>query len=93
MFAITLFFSLVISGCTTSPTVSKLGPGSDAAALNATRGRSDAQLSSVQAEQYSRQRRQVGEEMQLEQMKKDQFFRNAGGVIGILQGVRSIAPY
>ena len=74
----------LLSNCATNgPSVAGLGAGSDAAYLNASRGRADAQISSVQAEQYSRQRRQVSEEMSLEQQKRNNFFQNAQGVMGI----------
>lgn len=58
------------------PSVASLGPGSDAAYLNATRGRYDAQITSDQARQYSRQRNQVSEEMALEREKRGQTFSN-----------------
>lgn len=77
-----------VSACaTTGPTVASLGPGSDAAYLNATRGRRDAQMSSNQAQQYTRQRQQVAQEMELEQMKKRQFFENASGTINLARGI------
>lgn len=47
-------------------TISNFGAGSEAAFLNAIRGRFDAQITSDQARQYSRQRNQVSEEMRLE---------------------------
>lgn len=74
-----------LTGCVTpaSPTIASLGAGSDSAYLNANRGRSDAQMSRAQAEQYSRQRQQVAEEMQLEQMKRDNTARNINNVLGI----------
>lgn len=77
--------ALTTTGCVTppGPTVASLGPGSDAAYLNANRGRADAQMSRAQAEQYSRQRQQTAEEMQLEQMKRNQTMQNVQGVIGI----------
>ena len=73
--------ALGITGCIVppGPTVGSLGAGSDAAYLNASRGRADAQISSAQAAQYSRQRQQVSEEMQLEQQKRQNSFRNSSG--------------
>lgn len=75
------------SSCTqvaSGPTVASLGAGSDAAYLNATRGRPDAQISKDQAEQYSRQRNQVAEEMSIEQMKKQHFLQNLGAATRVV---------
>lgn len=81
----------LISGCTTGgPTIGGLGAGSDAAWTNATRGRRDAQISQQQAEQYSRQRRQISEEMQLEQQKRSNFFESARGFLDFTNGVRGL---
>lgn len=76
-------FGLVLSACNT-PTVSGYGAGSDAAYLNATRGRSDAQISSVQAEQYARQQDMVSREMDLEQKKQRGFWNNVQGVSNVV---------
>jgi len=90
-YAILLSFVAALSSCTTGgPTVAGLGAGSDAAYLNASRGRSDAQISEQQARQYSRQRQQVSEEMQLEQQKRSNFFQSAGGILDITNGVRNL---
>jgi hypothetical protein len=80
---------LLLSGCVTppGPTVATLGPGSDSAMLNGTRGRADAQISAVQAEQYSRQRQQVSEEMQLEQQKRQQTMQNVQGAVNVVGSV------
>jgi hypothetical protein len=43
-----------------------------------------------QARQYSRQRQQVSEKMQLEQQKRSDFFLSAGGILGITNGVRNL---
>jgi hypothetical protein len=65
-YAILLSFVAALSSCTTGgPTIRGLGAGSDASYLNAERGRADAQISEQQARQYSRQRQQVSEEMEL----------------------------
>lgn len=71
--------------CVTPPgsSVASLGAGSDAAYLNANRGRADAQISSGQATQYSRQRNQVSEEMQLEQQKRQNTIQNSQGVLNL----------
>ncbi len=78
-----LVFSLGITGCVVppGPSAASLGAGSDAAYLNANRGRADAQISSAQANQYSRQREQVSEEMQLEQQKRGNTMRNMQGIV------------
>ena len=88
---LSLFIATMLCQCAGMPSVSGLGPGSDAAYLNANRGRADAQISSAQAEQYSRQRRQVSEEMALEQQKRNNFYQNAGGLIGIANGISNLA--
>jgi hypothetical protein len=87
---ITAFLSvLCLSSCTTGgPTIAGLGAGSDAAYLNSSRGRADAQISEQQARQYSRQRQQVSEEMSLEQQKRSNFLQTTGGVLDVLNGVR-----
>lgn len=79
--------AIILPSCTSSPTVAALGPGSDTAYLNANRGRADAQVSKQQAEQYNRQRDQVKGEMELEQQKKDNFYKNANGVMGVANGI------
>jgi len=81
-----LALTLTLGGCVTppGPTIASLGPGSDAAYLNANRGRADAQMSRAQAEQYSRQREQTAEEMQLEQLKKQQTMENIQGGVNII---------
>jgi hypothetical protein len=78
-----LFFFIGVSGCIVppGPSVASLGAGSDAAYLNASRGRADAQISSAQASQYSRQREQVSEEMQLEQQKRGNTMQNMQGIV------------
>lgn len=88
---ITLLVATSLVSCTTGgPTVASLGAGSDAAYLNASRGRADAQISEQQARQYSRQRQQVSEEMALEQQKRSNFFQTTGGVLDILNGARGL---
>jgi len=88
-----LLFVTLISGCTTGgPTIGSLGPGSDAAYLNATRGRRDAQISEQQARQYSRQRRQISEEMQLEQQKRSNFIDSTRGILDITNRLRTLVP-
>ncbi len=83
---------LTLSSCTTGgPSVSSLGAGSDAAYLNATRGRADAQISEQQANQYSRQRQQVSEEMMLEQQKRNNFMQTTRGTLDVLNAARSFA--
>ena len=88
---LSLLAATVLCQCAGMPSVSGLGAGSDAAYLNANRGRADAQISRAQAEQYSRQRQQVSEEMQLEQQKKNNFYQNAGGILGIANGISNLA--
>ncbi len=76
-----LIASVSMTGCVVPPgtSVASMGAGSDAAYLNASRGRADAQISSAQANQYSRQRQQVSEEMQLEQQKRQHTAANMFG--------------
>ena len=81
--------SLLASCVGSSPSIAGLGAGSDAAYMNATRGRADAQISSAQEEQYARQQRVVSREMDLEQKKRNNFYQNAGGIIGIARGLGS----
>jgi hypothetical protein len=79
----------ILSSCTTGgPTIASLGAGSDAAYINASRGRADAQISQQQAMQYSRQRRQVSEEMALEQQKRNNFLQTTGGVLDVFNSAR-----
>lgn len=72
-----------------------LAAGSDAAHLNGTRGRGDAQISEAQAKQYDRQRQEVLSEQQLEQQKQNaqaQSFNNGlQEVQSTLGTVRNIA--
>lgn len=77
--------SLLTPSCVVppGPSIAALGPGSDSAYLNATRGRADAQITSDQAKQYSRQRQQVSEEMMLEQQKRQGTVNNFRNVLGI----------
>lgn len=75
------------------PSIAALGPGSDAAYLNATRGRADAQITADQAKQYSRQRQQVSEEMMLEQQKRQGTINNVRGVLGIGGDLLRIGSY
>ena len=75
------------------PTIAGLGAGSDSAYLNATRGRSDAYVSRSQAEQYSRQRSQVSEEMDLEQKKKRHFRENMGGNLRAARDIMGTVRY
>ena len=86
---------LALSGCVTapSPTIASLGAGSDSASLNASRGRADAQISSAQAQQYSRQRNQVSEEMDLEQKKKGNTINNTQGVINAASSIMGMIPH
>lgn len=79
--------SLLASCVGSSPTIAGLGAGSDAAYLNANRGRADAQISSAQAEQYRRQQDLTEREMRLEREKRRNFYDNAGGMIGIARGL------
>jgi hypothetical protein len=85
--------SMVLSGCVTppGPSVAKLGAGSDAANVNANRGRADAQISSAQAAQYSRQREQVSEEMKLEQQKRKNTMDNVKGFFDVCGSVLNAA--
>ena len=73
---------LTIAGlCALLPSCSSvagLGMGSDSAAINASRGRSDAVMSRAQARQYSRQRRQTSEEIDLERKKTHYYRENLG---------------
>lgn len=79
--------SLLASCVGSSPSIAGLGAGSDAAYLNANRGRADAQISSAQAEQYRRQQDLTSREMDLESKKRRNFYQNAGGMIGIARGL------
>lgn len=83
--------AMVTTSCTTGgPTIASLGAGSDAAYMNATRGRADAQISEQQALQYSRQQRMVSQEMDLEQKKRDNFMRSTSGTLDILNSARRL---
>ncbi|GAA5482496.1 NGK_0946 family protein [Haloferula sargassicola] len=83
--------AFLLASCTTGgPTVASLGAGSDSAYLNASRGRADAQISEQQAQQYSRQRQQVAEEMGLEQQKRRNFFESTGSTLDILNAARTL---
>lgn len=75
------------------PSVASQGPGSDTAYINAGRGRSDAQVTKDQAEQYERQRQQVKGEMDLEQAKRDQTTNNIKDTISTIGAARAILPF
>ena len=75
------------------PSAGSLGAGSDTAYLNASRGRSDAQITKDQAEQYNRQRDQVKGEMELEQAKRNQTTANVKDTISTIGSVRSLVPF
>lgn len=72
------------------PTVSSLRPGSDAAYLNASRGSTDAQITRDQAEQYERQRQQIIQEMELEQLKRQQSNANFQDTVNTIRSIRSL---
>lgn len=73
-----------LSSCVTSgPSIAQYGPGDDAAYLNGTRGRPEAQISEAQARQYSRQRQQIAEEMQMEMLKRERMWQTLGGIARI----------
>lgn len=85
-----------LSGCVTTPagpSVASQGAGSDTAYLNASRGRADAQVTAAQAEQYSRQRQQVKEEMELEQQKRQGTIDNVNGMLRGVGSLMSIIPH
>jgi|GEM_PF-2747880 len=86
--------ALMTTGCVTppGPSVASLGAGSDAAYLNATRGRADAQISQAQARQYSTQRQQVSEEMALEQQKKNNTMQDISNTVNVVGGVLHAIP-
>ena len=88
---------LTLTGCMVTPkgpTVGSMGTGSDSAYFNATRGRSDAQLTKAQADQYSRQRQQVAEEMELEHQKTQNTLDEVKGFTGILGNIsNSVLPF
>jgi hypothetical protein len=93
-FLISLAFS--ISGCAITPpgpSVASQGPGSDTAYINSGRGRSDAQITKDQADQYDRQRQQVKGEMDLEQAKRDQSTKNIKDTISTIGAARSLLPF
>jgi hypothetical protein len=92
----TIGFLVVLNGCAitpSGPSVGSLGPGSDTAYLNASRGRADAQVTKDQAEQYDRQRQQVKGELELEQAKRDQSVSNIKDTISTIGSIRSMVPY
>ncbi len=79
--------SILLTGCVATPpgqSVSSLGMGSDAAAINAGRGRADAQMTRAQAEQYNRQQQIVSQELALEQQKRENTINNTRSMV---QGV------
>lgn len=79
--------TLSLVSCVTpaGSTIASLGMGSDSAAVNSGRGRADALMSRAQAENYSRQRRQVSEEMALEQQKRANMLNNTGKILSFFQ--------
>ncbi len=82
--------SALLSGCVATPpgqSVASLGMGSDSAAINAGRGRADAQMTRAQAEQYSRQQQIVSQEMALEQQKRQNTINNTRSMV---QGVGDV---
>ncbi|MDD5275725.1 MAG: hypothetical protein PHR16_06555 [Methylovulum sp.] len=84
------------AGCAATPTgpsAASYGAGSDTAYLNASRGRADAQVTEAQVEQYRRQQAIVGDEMALEQQKRDNTLNNTRGILQNLQLIRGILPY
>lgn len=83
----------LLSGCVYTPpgpTVSNLKPGSDAAYLNASRGSADAQITRDQAEQYERQRQQIIQEMELEQLKRQQSSANFQDTVNTIRSIRGL---
>jgi hypothetical protein len=93
-FILPLLGSILIAnlatGCVATPagpSIGSLGAGSDTAYLNASRGRADAQVTAVQAEQYRRQQAIVSDEMALEQQKRQNTLQNTNG---LLQGIGTI---
>lgn len=75
--------------CVTPPghSVAQYGAGSDAAYINSTRGRADAQMSRAQEEQYYRQQNVVSREMDLEQKKRSNTINNTRGIVDLANGV------
>jgi len=57
--------ALLLEGCMP-------GMGADSALMNKTRGSKNAQISKAQARQYARQRRNVADELRLQNMKRKQ---------------------
>jgi hypothetical protein len=91
-------FALVcqVVGCAYTqpgPSISSLGAGSDSAYLNGTRGRYDAQITRDQAEQYSRQRQQVREEMELEEQKRKNSVNNVNDTIRTITSFSNLIRY
>ena len=76
-----------LSSCAGSgPSIAQLGAGSDAAYLNGTRGRPEAQISEQQARQFDRQRDQVAKEMALEHQKRMHTLETVGAFVQIIGG-------
>jgi hypothetical protein len=74
----------VVTGCAVTPpgpTIANYGDGSDAAYINSTRGRADAQITEAQAQQYRLQQEIVMREQALEQQKRQQTMDNVNGVL------------
>lgn len=85
-----ILLSTLLTGCVATPpgpSVASLGMGSDAAAINAGRGRADAQMTRAQAEQYSLQQQIISQEMALEQQKRQNTINNTRSLV---QGVGDV---
>jgi hypothetical protein len=74
---------ILVTGCVITPpgpSVASFGAGSDAAYINATRGRADAQITQAQSRQYALQQEVIAREMALEQQKRNRELSNSEGI-------------
>lgn len=88
----TLFLSTILVGCGgTAPvredSVAVQGMGSDAALINARRGRADAQISAAQEQQYERQRRVADAEMEYQDRQDERAFKQANRRVGLFGSI------
>ncbi|GBU09075.1 hypothetical protein AwWohl_02130 [Gammaproteobacteria bacterium] len=87
---IVCILTMLISACAVNPpgeSIASLGAGSDAAKMNATRGRADAQMTKKQAQQYALQQEMVSREMDLEQKKRNQTSQNTKNTIDTIGSI------
>jgi hypothetical protein len=75
----------IMIGCASAPGLGSYGPGSDTVILNGNRGRAGAQISKAQADQYTTQRKQTIEELELERLKRQSGLQQVNDYLGMGQ--------